>query len=172
MSKLPTFEAKKVGGASAAPEMRANQRMMTKPFRKSTNINSSDFYNSAGTAAMGQVINNAINLYGHVKQKQKQAELEKIRAERNSAFALFAAKLNQSNTGNEDIQANDFLEKNEEKYTSSKDKQIKQKLNNEYLQLSTNVKINAIKKVDENATKTGLLAYSNNLEKNKIRPCW
>ena len=167
MSKLPTFEAKKVGGASAAPEMRANQRMMTKPFRKSTNINSSDFYNSAGTAAMGQVINNAINLYGHVKQKQKQAELEKIRAERNSAFALFAAKLNQSNTGNEDIQANDFLEKNEEKYTSSKDKQIKQKLNNEYLQLSTNLKINAIKKVDQNATKTGLLAYSNNLEKIK-----
>ncbi len=168
MAKLPTFEAKKVGGASAAPEMRANQRMMTKPFRKSTNINSSDFYNSAGTAAMGQVINNAINLYGHVKQKQKQAELETIRAERNSAFSLFTEKLNQSNTGDEDIQANDFVKKNEKNFTNSNDKRMNQKLKNEYLQLSTNLKINAIKRADKNSTEKGLLAYSNNLEKMKL----
>ena len=67
MAKLPTFQSKKISGSGGAVQMNPVQRSMTTAFRKSANVQASDFYQSAGDQAFASAVQGVGQLANKLK---------------------------------------------------------------------------------------------------------
>tara|TARA_B100001093_G_scaffold516006_1_gene593732 strand:+ start:1504 stop:4023 length:2520 start_codon:yes stop_codon:yes gene_type:complete len=132
MAKLPTFQSKKISGSGGAVQMNPVQRSMTTAFRKSANVQASDFYQSAGDQAFASAIQGVGQLANKLKVQKQQAEYEQISQQRSMEFSVFRREMDENPSINSELEAANFADKNRNKYTKSKNKWVSDKLKKDY----------------------------------------
>ena len=132
MAKLPTFQSKKISGSGGAVQMNPVQRSMTTAFRKSANVQASDFYQSAGDQAFASAVQGVGQLANKLKVQKQQAEYEQISQQRSMEFSVFRRQMDENPSINSELEAANFADKNRNKYTKSKNKWVSDKLKKDY----------------------------------------
>ncbi len=108
------------------------QRSMTTAFRKSANVQASDFYQSAGDQAFASAIQGVGQLANKLKVQKQQAEYEQISQQRSMEFSVFRREMDENPSINSELEAANFADKNRNKYTKSKNKWVSDKLKKDY----------------------------------------
>jgi len=124
MAKLPTFQSKKISGSGGAVQMNPVQRSMTTAFRKSANVQASDFYQSAGDQAFASAVQGVGQLANKLKVQKQQAELDEIRNIVNLQINAFTNNQQNNPSINSELDAANFFNKNRDNFTKGSSKYV------------------------------------------------
>jgi len=177
MAKLPTFQSKKISGSGGAVQMNPVQRSMTTAFRKSANVQASDFYQSAGDQAFASAIQGVGQLANKLKVQKQQAELDETRNIVNSQINAFTNNQQNNPSINSELDAANFFNKNRDNFTKGSSKYVsdilKKELRFKELQTVNNSIIiaqNEAKNVVSKNFKSLITQKNELIRKNEITP--